>query len=100
MLKDFYKDTVNVSRATTTARKKTFAVVVTGMMAHIQAIQDTRTDSGIERKFNEFLMFTDDEVFIGDKITDQTSKKYEVIGVADMNFRVGHRHYESTMKAI
>ena len=100
MLNDFYKDTVQVSRSTTANRKKTFAVVVADMPAHIQPFQDTMVEGGVSRTFNEFLMFTDSQVVIGDKIEDQNNKLFEVIGVSEMNFRIGRRHYESTLKAL
>ena len=99
MLKDHYKDTVQVSRATTTDRKKTFAVVET-IQAHIQPVQDTLTTGTIDRKYHDFLMFSSTEVFLGDKLQDQNGRKYEVTGTAEMNFRRGFRHFESTLKSI
>jgi len=99
MLKDHYTFTVQVSRPTTTNRKKTFGVVAT-ISAHIQSVQDTLATGNIDRKYNDFLMFSTDEVRIGDKLEDQNGKKYEVIGTAVMNFRRGFRHYESTLKGV
>jgi hypothetical protein len=99
MLQDHYTSTITISRGTTVDRKKTFAPVATDVPAHIQAISDTRTEGVINRSFNDFLMFTDTQVFIGDKITDQNSKEYEVIGVAEQNFRTGFRNYEATLKS-
>jgi hypothetical protein len=100
MLNDFFKDTIQISRLSTVSRKKTQSVVATDVLAHIQPLQDTKNEGSIARTFNEFLMFTKTEVRIGDKLIDQNTKKYEVIGVGAMNFRVGLRHYESTLKAL
>jgi hypothetical protein len=99
MLSDHFTNTITILRSTTTDRKKTFAPVASNVPAHIQPISDTRTEGIINRSFNEFLMMCETETVIGDKLTDETTKQYEVIGVAKMEFRTGRRHYESTLKS-
>lgn len=99
MLTDHFTSTVQISRGTTTDRKKTFGVVAT-IQCHIQPVQDTLQEGNMNRTFHDFLMFSLAEVKIGDKLEDQAGKKYEVIGVAPMAFRGRFRHYESTLKSV
>ncbi len=99
MLVDHYTSSVAISRKVVTGNKTTFTVVGT-IACHIQPMSPVFTNGQWGRLQKEYLMFSNEEVRIGDKLVDNTGKAYEVFGATVHNFRVGQRHYESQLRGV
>ena len=92
-----FKDTVTVSRATTTGYKTSYETVK-DIPCHIQPVSDSYAMADTGRDARDFRMFSTDAVRIGDRLKDQNDKLYEVYGVKHHRFR-GKQHYESSLRA-
>lgn len=99
MLTDHFKDRVTVSRGTVTGNKTAYATVGSEFSAHIQPISDSYGQADAGRTGKSFRMFSTTEVRIGDRIIDQTGKKYECFGAVKHHFR-GKSHYELSLRGV
>lgn len=99
MLSDHYKDVVTISRKVVTGNKTTFAEVG-DIACHIQPMSPTYSNGQWGRIQKEYLMFSNSEVLIGDKLEDSSGAKYEVFGAVKHRFRIGTRHYQSYIKGV
>jgi hypothetical protein len=99
MLEDHFTKTVTISRKVITGNKTTFSNVGS-IPCHIQPLSPTYQNGEWGRLGNDFLMFSTGQVLIGDKLADETGKKYEVFGVTSQDFRIGQRHYQAHIRGI
>ncbi|MEJ6011437.1 hypothetical protein [Novosphingobium aquae] len=81
-----------------TGNKTTYTQVGDAFAAHIQPLGDKYGQADMGRTGKTFRMFTLTEVRIGDRITDQTTTKYECYGLAKQKFR-GKTHYEALLRS-
>lgn len=92
-----FRDTITISRAVVAGNKTTYSSV--GSIAcHIQPVSDAYAQGAMGRDAKDFRLFSTGEVRIGDRIVDQSSKKYEIYGVKLHTWR-GRSHYEASMRA-
>lgn len=97
MLENHFTKTVAISRKVVTGNKTTFAEVGS-ILCHIQPMSPTYQNGQWGRLQKENLMFSKDEVRIGDKLTATDGSKYEVFGVTKQDFRTGFRHYQAVIR--
>ena len=97
-MEQHFTDTATQSRSTTSGYKTTYAEVAT-FPCHIQPMSEEYTQGQMGRDQVDFRMFSTAEVRIGDRITDQNDKKYEVYAAARYSFR-SKQHYQSKMRAV
>lgn len=89
--------TATISRSTVTGNKTTYAEV--GSIAcQIQPLAYGFSAGQMGRDGKDYRMFSTSEVKIGDRITDENDKAYEVTGVQKLQFR-NRTHYQSDLRS-
>lgn len=91
--------TVSIARKTVSGNKRTFSTVSTGVRCHIQPQTGVFQNGQWGRVDKEFLLFSPTAIVIGDKLTDQDGKEYEVHGSQKLTFR-GRTHYECQLRGV
>lgn len=99
MLEDYFTTSLTISRKVVTGNKTTFSVAGS-VLCHIQPLSPSYQNGQWGRLQKEYLMFSVDEVRIGDKLADSSGNKYEVFALTDQKFRIGHRHYEAHLRGL
>lgn len=94
-----FTHTVSISRKTTTGNKRAFSEVSTGVPCHIQPTTGVFENGQWGRVDKSFLLFSQTEIRIGDQLTDQDGKEYEVVGSQFLSFR-GRSHYECQLRGV
>lgn len=94
-----YKHTVSIARKTTTGNKRAFAIVSTGVPCHIQPQTGVFENGQWGRVDKSFLLFSRTAILVGDKLTDQDAKEYEVVGSQELTFG-GRTHYECQLRGV
>lgn len=92
-----FTSTITIKRKTTTGNKTTFAEFSTGVPCHIQPVTATYENGQWGRLSKEYLLFSQTEILVGDKLTDQDGRDYEVFGSQKLTFR-GRTHYECQLR--
>ncbi|MGX7894403.1 hypothetical protein [Tsuneonella sp. HG222] len=99
MLDSHFTDTATIARRSVLGNKTTYATVGDPFACHIQPIDDTFATGEMGRGGKAYRLFSLAEVRIGDRLTDQNDKLYEVYGVKHHTFRA-RSHYEGTLRSV
>lgn len=98
MIGTYFTKTVTLSRSTVSANKTTYQNVGT-ITCHIQPMSDKYQHGSMGRDSKDFMLFSTQEVRIGDRIVEQSGRTYEVYGAKQHEFR-GRSHYECTLRSV
>lgn len=99
MLDDHFTSTATISRKVVTGNKTTYALFG-NISCHIQPLAPVYSNGQWGRLQKEYLLMSNSEVKIGDKLVDNNGNAYEVFGVVSLNFRIGQRHYEANLRGV
>lgn len=94
-----FTSTVSIARSTVTGNKTTYATVATGVACHIQPATGELALGEMGRRGKSYLLFSRTEVRVGDRLTDNAGKEYEVVAAQALRFR-GQAHYEADLRAV
>lgn len=98
-MRKHFTSTVSIARSTVTGNKTTFATVQSDVPCHIQPMGAVYENGQWGRLQKEYLLFSETEIKIGDKLTDQDSNEYEVFGQQKFTLR-GRTHYECQLRGL
>jgi hypothetical protein len=99
MLNAYFRNTITLKRSTVTGNKTTYVNVATAVPCHIQPVDDEFTISSMGRSAKTYRMFSQIEVRIGDRVTDEGPRNYEVYGAKKHTFRA-KTHYEAMLRGV